>query len=84
MIDHISKKKMQKYDIYLIFPHRSLKEAVMQEQPSRAVLEKKCSENMQQIYSRAPMPKCNFNKIALQHLFLGAHLKDCFWLMVRK
>ena len=24
------------------------------------------SENMQQIYKRTPMPKCNFNKVALQ------------------
>ena len=27
---------------------------------------KKYSENMQQIYRRTPMPKCNFNKVALQ------------------
>ena len=26
---------------------------------------KSCSENMQQIYRRTPMPKCNFNKVAL-------------------
>ena len=32
-------------------------------QPSRAVLKKRCSENMQQIYWRAPMPKCDFNKV---------------------
>ena len=25
-----------------------------------------CSENMQQIYRRMPMPKCNFNKVAKQ------------------
>ena len=30
------------------------------------VLKKKCSENMQQIYRRTPMPKCDFNKVALQ------------------
>ena len=47
---------------------------------SRGVLIKLCSENKQQIYSRAPMPKCNFNNIAillrshfgvgvLQHIF---------------
>ena len=28
-----------------------------QKQPSRGVLRKRCSENMQQIYSRTPMPK---------------------------
>ena len=35
-------------------------------QPSRGVLRKRCSENMQQIYMRIPIPKCNFNKVALQ------------------
>ena len=28
---------------------------------ARGVLEKRCSENMQQIYRRAPMTKCDFN-----------------------
>ena len=35
-------------------------------QPSRGVLKKRCSENMQHIYKRTPMPKCDFNKAALQ------------------
>ena len=38
----------------------------MQKQPSRSVLRKRCSENMQQNYRRAPMPKCEFNKVASQ------------------
>ena len=37
-----------------------------QKQPSRGVLKKRCSENIQQIYRRRPMPKCDFNKVALQ------------------
>ena len=37
----------------------------LQKQPSRGVLRKRCSENMQQIY-RKPMPKCDFNEFALQ------------------
>ena len=37
-----------------------------QKQPSRGVLRKRCSENMQQIYRRTPIPKCDFNKVALQ------------------
>ena len=37
----------------------------MQKQPARGVPRKYCSENMQQIY-RTPMPKCNFNKVAMQ------------------
>ena len=35
-----------------------------QKQPPRSVLKKRCSENMQQIYWRTPMPKCDFNKVA--------------------
>ena len=32
----------------------------------RGVLKKRCSEKMQQIYRRTPMPKCDFNKVAKQ------------------
>ena len=35
------------------------KTQIMQKQPSRGVLRKKYSENMQQIYRRIPMPKCD-------------------------
>ena len=35
-------------------------------QPPRGVLGKMCSENMQQIYRRTPMPICDFNKVAKQ------------------
>ena len=40
-----------------------------QKQPSRGVLRKRCSENMQQIYRRTLIPKllCNFIEIALRH-----------------
>ena len=37
-----------------------------QKEPSRGVHRKRRSENMQQIYMRAPMPKCYFNKVAKQ------------------
>ena len=37
-----------------------------QKQPFGDVLIKRCSKNMQQIYSRTPMPKCDFNKVAKQ------------------
>ena len=37
-----------------------------QKQPSRDVLIKRCSENMQQIYRRTPMPKCDFNNVAIE------------------
>ena len=36
----------------------------VQKQPFKGVLLKRCSENMQQIYRRTPMPKCDFNKVA--------------------
>ena len=34
--------------------------------PPKVFLKKKCHENIQQIYRRTPMPKCDFNKVALQ------------------
>ena len=37
-----------------------------QNQPLRCVLRKRCPENMQQIYGRTPVPKCDFNKVNLQ------------------
>ena len=40
----------------------------VQKQPSRGVLRKRCSENMQQMYRRTPMSKCDFNKVALGQL----------------
>ena len=43
---------------------------MFQKQPSRSVLRKRCSENMQQIYGRTPLLKCDFNKVALQELLL--------------
>ena len=39
---------------------------LIQKQPSRRVLRKWCSENIQQIYRRTPMPKYDFNKNAKQ------------------
>ena len=37
-----------------------------QKQPSRDVLRKTRSANMQKIYRRTPMPKCDFNKVEKQ------------------
>ena len=37
-----------------------------QKEPLRGVPRKRCSENMQRIYRRTPVPKCDFNKVALQ------------------
>ena len=38
----------------------------MQKQPSRGVLRKRCSENMQRIYRKTLMLKCDFNKVTKQ------------------
>ena len=52
----------------LVFSH-----SILQKQPTRGVLKKRCSENMQQIYRSTPMPNCDFNKVAIQEekWFLG-------------
>ena len=39
---------------------------LIQKQPSRGVLGKRYSENMQQISRRTAMSKCDFNKVAKQ------------------
>ena len=35
-----------------------------QEQPAKGVLWKRCSDNMQQIYRKTSILKCDFNKVA--------------------
>ena len=40
-------------------------------QPSRGVPRKRCSENIQQIYRRTPMPKYDFNKYACNFIEIG-------------
>ena len=47
----------------------------VQKQPPRCVLSKGYSENMQQIYRRTPIPKCNFNKVAFSN-FIEITLQD--------
>ena len=37
-----------------------------QKQPCKGVLKKSCSENLQQILRRTPLPKCDFSKVAKQ------------------
>ena len=48
---------------------------MVQKQPPRGVPRKRCSENMQQIYRRTPMPKCDFNKVAKQSDFIEFKLR---------
>ena len=42
-------------------------ETKLKKQPPRGVLKKRSSKNMQQIYRRTPIPKCDFNKVAKQN-----------------
>ena len=64
-----------KFDNYMI---KWVQMTKVQKQPSRGVFKKRCSEDMQHIYRRTPMPKSNFNKVAMQ-LFSRTPLKGCFW-----
>ena len=65
-----------------------------EKQPSRGVLMKGYSDNIQQIYRRTPMSKSDFNKVVLQSRcspvnllqifrtpFLRTPLDACFWKM---
>ena len=65
----------------------------MQKHPSRGFLRKNCSENMQQIYRRTSMLKCDFNKVAKhiciccifsEHIFSGTLLTRCFYILKPK
>ena len=46
----------------------SINFCIVQKQPFRGVMLKTFSGNMQQIYRKTPMPKCDFNKAALQDI----------------
>ena len=48
------------------YPFHTTAPLYFQKQPSRGVLRKRCSENMQQINRRTLMPKCDFSKVAKQ------------------
>ena len=50
-------------------------------QLSKGVPGKRCSENMQQIYRRTTMWKCDFNKVA-KRLFHITTLGGCCWTML--
>ena len=46
-----------------------------QKKPFGGVLRERCSENMQQIYRRTPIPKFDFNKVARQSNFIEITLQ---------
>ena len=47
----------------------------LQKQPPRGVPRKRCSENMQQIYRKPPVPKCDFNKRCVK----SVQIRSFFW-----
>ena len=57
---------------------------LVQKQPSGGVHRKRCSENMQQIYRRAPMPKCDgCSPVNLLHIFSTPFIKNTSgWLLL--
>ena len=52
-------------------------------QSSRDVLSKRCSENIQQIYRRTPVPKCDFNKTALQLYWNHTSTWVFYWIFAK-
>ena len=75
--------KNSKYGHFSVIFNLPVKTAHYQKQPSRAVLRKRCSENMQQIYRRTLMSKCRSAKhwcspINLLHIFTIPFSKNMF------
>ena len=52
-----------KYQATLLYSGNENRINIIQKQPSRDVLRKRYTENMEQIYMRTPMLKCDFNKV---------------------
>ena len=52
----------------------------LQKQSSRGVLSKRCSENMQQVYRKTPMSRCDFNRVPkhYSHSNLAVHFFSLF------
>ena len=64
---HISTIILRHFFIFTIFVSMSRPRSIyVQKQPPRAVPRKRCSENIQQIYRRTPVPECGLNKVAKQ------------------
>ena len=60
-----------------------------QKQPSRGVLSKSCSETMQQLYRRTPMPNLNFAKFLRTPFFhrtslVAASAKKNYYTLIGK
>ena len=58
------------YKVYVV--------CIMQKLSSIGVLRKRSSGNMDQIYKRTPVPKCDFNKVALLSRKFAAYFQNTF------
>ena len=58
------------YKVYVV--------CIMQKHPSGGVLRKRSSGNMHQIYKRTPVPKCDFNKVALFSCKFALYFQNTF------
>ena len=72
-INYLILQKVVSYDAFSTFVLSYLNQKkgnvtamIIQKKSSRSVFKKRCSENMQQMYRRTPLSKCNFNKVAFQ------------------
>ena len=69
-------------DFLYFFRYLVIRTLQLQKQPSGAVLRKRCSENMQHICRRTPMPKwvfsCKFAAYFQNNFFQGTPLDGCF------
>ena len=59
--DSLNEQKMFRHKITKFY----LISSSTQKQQPRRFPWKRCFENMQRIYRRTPMPKCDFNKVAM-------------------
>ena len=69
---HLLNKSLIKTSVFVqcqILSKSQSRKYVIQKQPSRGVSRKTCSENMQQIYRRTSMPKCDFKTTLLKSHF---------------
>ena len=81
---HISNLKQGNFKYYraLSIMKKELKKQYARKQPPRGIPKKRCSENMQQIYGRTPMPKCDIalrhgsSPVNLLHIFSTTFLKN--------
>ena len=64
----IIEENMQETSLYVFLAKILLSCSIAQcwKRPSRCVLRERCSENMQQIYRRTPMLKCDFDEVTWQ------------------